>query len=226
MSDHLTEEEQLEALKRWWKENGKFIVLAVVVSVGGYFGWGAWQDHQRTQAEAASMQYEELLESLLSEDRELASELVDQIKQTQGASLYAYNAAFIQAKAEVNSGDLEAAAEQLEWILEQKPGTAIEQLARLRLARVLAAQSSFEAALNLLQAVEPTGSFSSEYAEVRGDILLQQGEPNAALVAYETAITGLTAQQQNRAMLLQMKIDNLKTASADQEKAAPEENAS
>lgn len=224
MSDHLTEEEQLEALKRWWKENGKFIVLAVVVAVGGYFGWGAWQDHQRAQAESASAQYEQLLNSLRAPEQELPSDLVSELKQ--GTGLYAYSAALIKARSAVEEGELDAAAEQLRWVLEQSPDAAIAQLTRLRLARVLAAQGSPDAALAELQRTEPAESFASEFAEVRGDILLAQGKADDARDAYQFALENLTSPQQNRAALLQMKIDNLKTASASELAAGAEENAS
>lgn len=224
MSDHLTEEEQLEALKRWWKENGKFIVLAVVVAVGGYFGWGAWQDQQRAQAEAASAQYEQLLGSLRSPEQELPSELVEELKQ--GGGLYALNAALIKARAAVEKDDLDAAAEQLQWVLDQSPEATIAQLTRVRLARVLAAQGSHDAALAELQSAEPSESFASEYAEARGDIFLAQGKTDEARSAYQFALESLTSPQQNRAGLLQMKIDNLKTASAGKSAAGAEENAS
>lgn len=224
MSDHLTEEEQLEALKRWWKENGKLIVLAVVVAVGGYFGWGAWQDQQRAQAEAASAQYEQLLNSLRTPEQELSSELVEEIKQ--GSDLYAYNAALIKARTAVQKGELDAAVEQLQWVLEQSPGAAVTHLTRLRLARVLAAQGNQDAALAELQGKEPTASFASEYAEARGDILLAQGKTDDARSAYEFALQNLTSPQQSRAAVLQMKIDNLRTASASESAAGAEENAS
>lgn len=224
MSDHLTEEEQLEALKRWWKENGKFIVLAVVVAVGGYFGWGAWQDQQRAQAESASTQYEQLLNSMRSPEQELPSELVENLKQ--GGDLYAYNAALIKARDAVEKGELDAAAEQLQWVLDQSPDAPVAQLTRLRLARVLAAQGSHDTALAELKSSEPAESFASEYAEVRGDILLAQGKPDDARGAYQFALENLTSPQQNRAALLQMKIDNLKTASASESAAGAEENAS
>ena len=51
MSVHLTEEEQLENLKRWWKDYGKLIIAAVVICVAGYFAVTGWQDHKRQQAE-------------------------------------------------------------------------------------------------------------------------------------------------------------------------------
>lgn len=224
MSDHLTEEEQLEALKRWWKENGKFIVVAVLVAVGGYFGWGAWQDQQRAQAEAASAQYEQLLSSLRAPEQELPAELVESLKQ--GSDLYALNAALIKARAAVEQDDLDLAVEQLQWVLNQSPDAPVAQLTRLRLARVLAAQGSHDAALAELQSIEPSTSFASEYAEVRGDILLAQGKTDDARGAYQAALESLTSPQQNRAALLQMKIDNLKTASASESAAGIEENAS
>ena len=54
MADHITEEEQIEALKRWWDDNGKQTILAIVLTVGGYFGWQAWTQHVDEQAAAAS----------------------------------------------------------------------------------------------------------------------------------------------------------------------------
>ena len=33
MADHITEEEQIEALKRWWDENGKQTILAIVLTL-------------------------------------------------------------------------------------------------------------------------------------------------------------------------------------------------
>ncbi len=46
MAEHLSEEEQLEALKRWLSENGTSTVVGVVLAISGYLGWGFWQDKQ------------------------------------------------------------------------------------------------------------------------------------------------------------------------------------
>ena len=45
MAEDITEEEQIEALKRWCAENGMQTVLAVVLVTGGYFGWQFWGTH-------------------------------------------------------------------------------------------------------------------------------------------------------------------------------------
>ena len=42
MSDHLTDEEQVEKVKAWLKENGTSIVAGVVIGLGGIFGWQFW----------------------------------------------------------------------------------------------------------------------------------------------------------------------------------------
>ena len=64
MADHITEEEQIEALKRWWDENGKQVVLAIVLTVGGYFGWQAWTDYVEEKTAAASLVYQEMLDHI------------------------------------------------------------------------------------------------------------------------------------------------------------------
>jgi predicted negative regulator of RcsB-dependent stress response len=224
VSDHLTEEEQLEALKRWWKENGKWVAAAVVLSVGGYFGWNAWQDQRLAQAHTASAQYEALLNSV--DAGELAPGLVEEIKQTRRDSQYAFNAAFLRAQAAVNENDLETAANELGWVLNQASRGAVSELARVRLARVLTAQSAYDEALSLLDQVSPSESFASKYAEARGDILQRQGNLDGARAAYQRALEGLDPTAQNRAVLLEMKLDNLATASTNGPEGAIEENAS
>ena len=64
MADHLSEEEQIEAVKRWWAANGMQTILAVVLVIGGYFGWQAWTDHVDDQAAAASLVYQEMLDNM------------------------------------------------------------------------------------------------------------------------------------------------------------------
>lgn len=218
MSVHLSEEEQLEVLKRWWKENGKSIVIAVLIAVGGYFAFVGWQNQQREQREVASAKYEDLLEivnvqpgeALDETQRTTASHLAGELKENDSESLYAHNAALFLARIAVNAGELDKAADELKWVLANKPNIATEQVTRLRLARVLVAQEKFEEAEDLL--ATPVDAFKSEYSEVRGDIAKARGDLDAARLAYEQALADTDAQQQERVMLLQLKRDDLKQA--------------
>lgn len=104
---------------------------------------------------------------------------------------------------------MDAAVNELKWVLSAKPEAATEQLARLRLARVLTAQKAYGDALAQLSP-EPAAAFISEYAEARGDVLKLQGDLDAARTAFEKALAATDPQQQERYMLLQMKVNDLK----------------
>lgn len=223
MSVHLTEEEQIEVLKRWWKDYGTTIVAAVAVAVAAYFGWTAWQDKQRNKAESASAHYQELLKVLQVEqgktlsdsDKASAEHIANELKEKNGKSLYAQGAAFYLAKAAVDAGNLDKAVTELQWILASKPDVATAQLAHVRLARVYVAKAAYTEAQAQL-AEEPSKAFASEYAEVRGDILKAQGKKDEAAAAYKKALEATDPQQQERTMVLQMKADELKTATSEE----------
>lgn len=227
MSVHLTEEEQVENLKRLWKEYGNALIIAALVAVLAYFGWTTWQEKHQAQKEAASAQYDALIKlvtvepgkTLSDSDRATAEHIANELKEKNGKSLYAHSAAFFLAKLAVDKGDLDKAISELKWILSASPDIATAQLAHVRLARVYVAKGAFAEAQSQLSE-EPSKAFSSEYAEVRGDILKGQGNKDAALTAYQKALQDSDPQSQERSMVLQMKIDELKPPVA-----APEEKA-
>lgn len=218
MAQHLTEEEQLAALKRWWADNGRSVIIGVVLAVGGYFAWQGWQAKQQEARESASVLYEELAATLstafggaLSEDEQLRAEsIVDELKTKHGKLLYASDGALLVARAAVETGDLEAAARQLRWVVEQSPNPEIALMARLRLAEVLLAQEDYDGALVLLTSIEP-GAYAAAYAELRGDILNAQGQLSEASAAYETALDQLLPTQQGRRGIIQMKLDDARS---------------
>jgi predicted negative regulator of RcsB-dependent stress response len=39
VDDIKTEEEQIAAIKNWWKENGNSLLMAVVAAIAIIFGW-------------------------------------------------------------------------------------------------------------------------------------------------------------------------------------------
>ncbi len=217
MSVHLSEEEQLEVLKRWWKDHGKTVVIAVLVAVVGYFGFTSWQDQKRQKAESASVIYEQLLKLVNVEpsqvisdaDKATVTHLAGQLKDINSSSMYAHGAAFFLAKLAVEDNKLDVAVNELKWVLSAKPEAATEQLVRLRLARVLTAQKAYDEALAQLSP-EPAAAFIADYAEARGDILKLQGDLDSARTSFEKALTSIDPQQQERYTLLQMKVDDLK----------------
>jgi len=217
VSVHLSEEEQLESLKRWWKENGLQTVLMVVLVTGGWFGWQFWQDFKREQAEAASLQYIEMMDiaaSSATSEEQLAkySHLAHTLKDYYADSHYAHFAALLLARQAVDQNDLETAKQELEWVLENSTDEALEQIVRLRLARVQVELGEVDAALELLE--KPSESFVSIYAEARGDFYLLENETEAARAAYQSALDSLGARDAGARSVLEMKINQVMSSAA------------
>lgn len=193
MESYRTEEEQVEALKRWWQENGRSTMLGVVLALGLGFGWQAWQKSQQQASENASVLYQAMLEALASEEEQGAApgrELAQQLKDTHRGTTYAQFAALHLARLAVNEGQLDTAEQELRWVLAMaSAGDDLFQVAQLRLARVVAAQGDGEQALGMLQGAKT--DFAASYAMARGDILLDQGREEEALAAYEAAAAAL-----------------------------------
>jgi predicted negative regulator of RcsB-dependent stress response len=192
VEQYRTEEEQVEALGRWWKENGRSMVAAVVVALGGVFGWQAWQANELRQQEQASDLYQALLQVIGTQDAtpgsQLATAPAEQLKSEFGSTTYAQFAALQLAALAVNEGKLADAEAQLRWVLgKAEKGSDIAQIAQLRLARVLAASGQNDQALAILAEAEP-GAYGASYAAAKGDILLAAGRKDEARDAYSLAV--------------------------------------
>jgi predicted negative regulator of RcsB-dependent stress response len=207
-----SEEEQLDAIKQWWKHNGTSLIAGVALAAAGVFGWNAWQDYQANQAEAASMRYQQLL-SLSAQDeldesaRSRASELVAEITDEHGDTLYADLALLIDARLAIGQDDLAAAREALEAVIDTSSRDYLQGLARLRLSRLQVAQGDAEAALSTLETDVPE-TLAAQRAEVRGDAHYAQGQEDAARQAWQEALT--LAQERNQPLYgVELKLDNL-----------------
>lgn len=194
MESYRTEEEQVEALKRWWQENGRSTLMGIALAVALVVGWQGWQRSQETAAAQASVSYQQMLQALASEDaatRDRGLTLARELKDQHPGSTYAQFAALYLARVAVQEGDSSDAETQLRWVLAKADGD-MKDLAQLRLAQVLAEQGDSEQALELL-APGQGGAMAAAYAMARGDVLLAAGRRDEARLAYEAAATDLSA---------------------------------
>lgn len=211
MAELRTEEEQLEAIKRWWKENGTSLIAGVVIAAAGVFGWNAWQDYQAGKAEAASMRYQQLLDltgrdTLDEQARQRASELIGEVTGEHGQTLYADLARLLDARLAVDAADRERARSALEAVIEGSERRYLEGLARLRLARLQLAQGSAEEGLATLEGVPE--SLAAQHAEIRGDALHALGRTDRAREAWQEALS-LAEQRDQPLYGVQLKLDDL-----------------
>lgn len=227
MSDHLTEEEQIEAIKSWWKENWMLVVVPVAVLLFGYGGWSFHKHSTEESAKEASAAYAQLIESVETTGQALSDA---QIAAAQGQaetiiaeysdSIYSDMANLILARLAADKGDYAAAAPYLQAVVSDAKTAPLAALAQVRLAKVKVELEAFDDALALVASTDQT-AYIAQFAEVRGDIHYAQGSAQAAQTAYQEALDALTPEQQSRRGVLNLKLNGAKVNWSAAEAPAP-----
>lgn len=207
METYQSEQEQVEALKKWWRENAVAVIGGIVIGLGLAFAVWAWRDYQRSQAIQASAEYEQLLDDIRRGAEQEALARSERIMGEYGDTPYAVFAALASAKLALDQGDNAAGRKQLEWALSHASEPAMQQLTRLRLARVMLDQDQAEAALKVINNAE-AGGFRADYDAVLGDIHFSLKQMEQARNAYQKALLALPVGSE-QATLVQMKLDDL-----------------
>jgi predicted negative regulator of RcsB-dependent stress response len=203
----LHEQEQVDALKAWWKENGRWVVGALVVGLLGFAGTQYWKSHQSSQAAEAAKLYAEVMKQAATNDAKRIGDAADALVSRYGSSAYAPRAQLLAAQASLQARDVAHAKVQLQWVIEHASETGLQDTARLKLASVLLDEKKYDEALKQLDAAHPE-SFTGLYADLKGDVLSAQGKTAEARAAYQQAYDKTDAQSAYR-NLIQLKMDGL-----------------
>jgi len=200
-----TEEERLDAAKRWWKENGQSTIIGLVVGIAIVLGWNFWQDHKKEQAGQASALYGQLIQAVAADKKDSAEKLAERIQQQYPKTEYAAYSGLLLAKIKVQQGDLAKAKAILKGIA---AGSNIElsNIAKIRQVRLMLASGEYEQGLQLINDVDPatSSSFSGNYDELVGDLYVALDRLDQARTSYQKAL-----ENGYRSPLLQLKIDDL-----------------
>ena len=192
MAYDLEEQEKLDALKAWWDRYGTLCVTVLCVAVAVMAGWKGWQWYQGQQAAQAMGYFEALETAATQQDEDAVGRLKaasEALRTDYAESGYTSRGVLIAAQALQARGEVDAAQEQLNWLVNNGDDSALVPLARLRLAALLMQQSKYDEALALLQ--NPPAAFKALYDDRRGDILAAQGKLDEARKAWEAAMAGL-----------------------------------
>ena len=201
------DKEQIDALKAWWKENGRVAIAGVVMGLGCVFGWNAWQSHTVKQAESASQIYEQIIDWAAQRHYQRVDELAESLLTEHPASGYAPMSALIRAHSAVAQGRPQEAEGFLQWVVDNADQTYLTVIARLRLARLAADRQDYSAATGHLDAADP-GELQTSFEELRGDILVAQNQPEEAFDHYQNVLDSQTLSASAR-QRVQMKADDL-----------------
>jgi predicted negative regulator of RcsB-dependent stress response len=193
METNQTEEQQIEAVKQWWKENASSIITGLLLGLALLFGAKSWFAYQERTAENASNVYTTLMNALRQDDQTAVNQKAAMLIADYSSTPYAALGAMVLAKLKIGQGELEAASAQLQWVLDNAGSDLLRQLARLRLVRVLIAAGDPDGAEALLDQAPPDTAFAPFYSELRGDIHAVRGDAERARAEYENALSLMQA---------------------------------
>jgi predicted negative regulator of RcsB-dependent stress response len=212
--EYLTDDEQLEAVKRAFTEYAPWILGGVVLGVGGWYGYQHYQSHKNEVAFRAADQFSQMTGALQMNDSQKSLQIADGLIKDFPNSPYADQAQLTIARIDVEGGKSADAVAPLTQVMNNSKDTELQQIARLRLARVLIDQGKPDDAIKLLAAGTP-GSFAGRYHEIHGDALYSKKDIPGAILEYNAALGSSDGGAE--AAMLQLKLADL----ASNEKAKP-----
>lgn len=214
--EYLTDDEQVEAVKRWTAENGLWVLGGIVVGAVLLFGWRYYENYRNERALAAAAEFGDMTAALDRGDRDQARRVADAIIKDYSSTPYADQAQLAKARLAVEANDLAAAVPPLTAVMTGSSDTELRNIARLSLARVQIDQGTPDAALATL-ADASSAAFAARFHEVRGDALYAKKDMSGALTEYKAALAAGDPRGMS-AGLLQLKISDI---GAPVTKAAP-----
>ena len=206
MEIYETEEEQVAALKDWWKANGSSVITGVISAIIIVLGWNFWQSYQQEKMNQASTLYEQMIRADAAMNSESVDKIANKLNTNYNSTAYSTYALLFAAKAKVEQQDLVAAKEQLQLAVLDSNDAELTHVARARLIRVLLDLQEYEQGLELIADIDQSslGGFEAIYEELKGDLYVAMGRVGEARTAYQAALSAGRSSP-----LLQFKLDDL-----------------
>lgn len=203
MAYTIEEEQELNELKTWWKENGKMVIAIFVLAFAGVFGWRYWQSHQIAQSQQRSLQYEQIVKQFQEGKEDL--HVVEQFVQNNNKTAYTVFALLDAASVSVQKQDFTQAENLLKQALVNADDDILHSIVSLRLASVQYQQQQFDAALASLGQIKGE-TWNSAASLLKGDIQLAKGDKESAKASFEQ---GLKTANPVEVELFKVRINNL-----------------
>jgi predicted negative regulator of RcsB-dependent stress response len=212
MSDYLTEAQQVEALKNFWKENGFTIVASIVLAIAIVTGMRFYRSYVRTRAEHASVVYQHMITSDVENNVADAETQAALLIKDYSRTPYSKLAALMLAKQLVNAKKYDDAINQLNWVIKHTNNHSFADIARIRLARVYLEQNKANDALKSVEKIKDK-AYQGLSEEMQGDAFVQLNQLDQARTAYQAALKEYQDANISRPFL-EMKMNDLPGAAS------------
>ncbi len=206
MDTYETEEQQVEAIKKWWADNYKMVIVLSIIGLGSIIGVQKYKEQKIVTAQTASLEYDHIVNSIAENKDAVISQQVDTMLNKYETFPYAALSAMLAAKQMISNKKFSEAEEKYQWVIKHSQATNLQHIARIRLATLMSLQGKNEAALKVLNTDE--GQFKASYLEVKGDILVALKRLDDARSAYDQALDAYAVIGAN-AQILRVKRNDL-----------------
>jgi predicted negative regulator of RcsB-dependent stress response len=207
MSVYMTEAEQIEAIKKWWKRYSNVITIVLSVVLLSMSAYKYWNWHQEKINQQASNTYEQLMLASSNQDNKGVRAYANQLLNEYAQTVYADAARLTLAKLYVSKEKYSNAETELDYVANHAKMPELKDIAKIRLARLLATEQSYDKALEQLSHVG-IDEYMPVVNELRGDIYAARKQYQEAVIAYRKAITQVQANGMGN-LFLEMKTNEL-----------------
>lgn len=207
MSVYMTEEEQLDQIKKWWGRHGNLITIILSIILFIVAGVRYWHWHEEKVNMQASNAYEQLMVAFSEQDTKAVRSYANQLINEYSNTLYADAARLTLAKAYVSREKYEKAREMLTTVVTQTKVSALKQVAKIRIARLYVAEKAYDKALSELASID-NSAYMPVINELKGDIYAATGNLQQAVLAYKEAIAEVRTNGMGN-LFLEMKTNEL-----------------
>ena len=191
MSRYQSDDEQIDAIKSWWKKNGTSLLTGILIVVATASGWRYWQNSQFVEKANASATFEMLqVSEAQGSFGDVAREALKLMNESP-KSPYASAAALLHAKYSLQKGDQEEATANLQWVVDHAPDVELKAVAQMRMTRLLSQQGQFDDALQMLETIKvPTNALAmvAERSYLKGLIMLSKANLDEARMAFQAVV--------------------------------------
>jgi predicted negative regulator of RcsB-dependent stress response len=211
VEEYLTDRDQEEALRNWWKENWRWIFGGIVLGLALLGGWQYMKVRDAQQGAAAAKLYTDFRGALDRNELDAANRSLATLSADYAKSPYTQQSRLLLAKKHVEANKIDEALPLLQAVVDQSKVEELAWVARLRVARLLVQQGKHDDAIKLLD-VEKAGAFAPQAREIRGDAQVAKGDLTAARAEYAAALADNIDGQADRTIdrtVLEMKLQDV-----------------
>lgn len=208
MDDLQSEKEQIDEIRAWWSEYGRYVIAGVVIAVAGLFGFNQYTSSKLAAQSAASALYESLVQQVMDGDLDEAESIADDLANDYSNTSYAAQSKLAMARLYMDKNRDQDAADVLRELLNLRGSDELKNIGKLRLAQILLYQDKPQEVVDLLSQADAL-SFSALNDELLGDAYLALGKIDLAGEAYNTALADPSPNATIDRALVQMKLVDL-----------------